>query len=460
MQVTVDDAGPLRKTVTINYSKEEIAAREADKIAQYSSQINLKGFRKGKTPKGLVKKRYGRAIQNEIADELIQNGLRQAMQDNELEPIGPFDDEDRKLEDGLTYVTTFSIKPAVALPEPSSLSLSSEDCSVSDEEVDEELAGFAKRGGDHKELEAGEKLAKDDSITLSGKITSGEGEEVIREIHDLNHLVGAYPLFGKDAAEVEELIAQVGVGEVLEFDTELPERFKPEEWAGKEAHIAVTVQSATRMEAAEIDDEFAKRMGVADVAELKDRVRQSIEQRKQQEQRQQQVEEMTDLLIEQTDFELPEHLFKSMLEENLEGAERTEKEKEEPDAVDKEEIEKNTERFLRRHLIIDAIIREHNIQAERADLDQQLMMAAFQSGRKVEEIEKEITQSGQINQILHEIVEAKAIEFMLSAILGDEAQADGHVHGPDCDHDHEHEDTVDSEEIEEAAAATDDQKSE
>ncbi len=423
MEVSVADAGPLRKTVTIIYTKDEIEAREADKIAQYSSQLNLKGFRKGKTPKGLVKKRYGKAIQNEIADELIQSGMRQAMQENELDPIGPFADEDRSIDNGLTYKTSFDIKPSFELPEPESIEVTKEETEVTDEELQEELDGFAKRGGDHQELTADDKLAKDDSITLSGKITSGD--ETVREIHDLNHLLGGYPLFGKEPDEIVELAEKISVGEALEFDTTLPERFKPEEWAEKEANISVTVQSATRMQPATIDDEFAKRMGVENLEELNDRVRQSIEQRKQQSVRQKQVEEMTDALIEATDFELPENLFNGMLDENIQGAEQAKEQNENAPDVDKDEITKNTEKFLRRHLIIDAIISKYNIQAQRQDLDQQLMMAAFQSGRKVEDIEKEITQNGQINQILHEIVEAKAIEFMLSKILGeDEAAAE------------------------------------
>lgn len=421
MDVSVADAGHLYKTVTINYSSDEIKAREEQKIAQYASQINLKGFRKGKTPRGLVKKRYGDAIINEIADELIQSGMRDAMQEHKLEPIGPFADENRELKDGLSYSASFSIKPEISLPAADAIEIANEAIEVSDDEIQSELDGYAQRAGEHKELEAGEKLAADDSVTLSGKITSGD--EVVREIQDLNHLIGAYPLFGKDAAEIKELAESIGVGEALEFDTTLPERFKPEEWAEKEAHVSVTIQSATRREAAAIDDELAKKLGVEDLETLKNHLKGSVEQRKQQEQRQQQVETMIDALIEQTSFDLPEKLFASMVEENIKGATQAKERNENAPDVDEDEIKTNTERMLRRHIIIDTIIRENNIQASRQDLDQQLMMAAWQSGRKAEDIEKELYESGQIQQVLHEIVEAKAIDFQLSQILGeDEAE--------------------------------------
>ena len=422
MDVSVADAGHLYKTVTINYSSDEIKAREEQKIAQYASQINLKGFRKGKTPKGLVKKRYGDAIMNEIADELIQSGMRDAMQEHKLEPIGPFADENREIKDGLTYSASFSIKPEISLPDADSIEIANEEITVDDDEIQEELNGYAERAGDHKELEAGEKLAADDSVTLSGKITSGD--EVIREIQDLNHLIGAYPLFGKDAEEIKTLAAEVGVGEALEFDTTLPERFKPEEWAEKDAQVSVTIQSATRRSPAEIDDELAKKLGVDDLETLKNHLKGSVEQRKQQAQRQEQVEAMIDALIEQSSFEIPEKLFESMVEENVKGAEAAKERNENAPDVDKDEINQNTERMLRRHILIDTIIRENNIQASRQDLEQQLMMAAWQSGRKAEDIEKELYESGQIQQVLHEIVEAKAIDFQLSQILGEDENED------------------------------------
>lgn len=422
MDVSVADSGHLRKTVTLTYSKDEIKAREEQKIAQYATQINLKGFRKGKTPRSLVKKRFGQAIENEIADELIQNGMRQAMQDNDLEPLGPFSDEDRKLDGGLTYVTSFNVKPEVKLPAFDSIEITNEDIDVTDEELQSELDNFAQRAGETKELEAGEKLAAEDSVTLSGKITSGD--EVVREIQDLNHLIGSYPLFGKEADEVSALAEKIGVGEALEFDTTLPERFKPEEWAEKEAHVSVTIQSATRRSPAEIDDELAKKLGVEDLETLKDHLKGSIEQRKQQDVRQKQVEEMIDGFIAQTDFELPEALLEQMLNDNLQGAEQAKAQNPSAPDVDKDEITKNTERVLRRHLIIDTIIRDNDIQASKADLDQQLMMAAWQSGRKAEEIEKELYENGQIQQVLHEIVEGKAIEFALTQIIGEEETED------------------------------------
>ncbi|NRA38221.1 MAG: trigger factor, partial [Planctomycetes bacterium] len=415
MDISVIDAGPLRKTLTINYSSDELKACENQKITQYSSQMNLKGFRKGKTPKGLVKKRYGKAITEESADELIQKGLSEAMSKESLSPIGPMDDDEKSIDNGITYTTSFDVKPEFDLPDFSSFDLTSEAEPVDDDAVDKELDGFAQRSGEHAELEAEQCLEKDDSITLSGKITAGD--EVVREIHDLNHLIGGYPLFGKKPEEVLELAASVKVGDALEFDTTLPERFKPEEWADKDAHVSVTVQSATRLKVAAIDDEFAKRMGVDSVDELRGRIRDSIDQRQQGELRQKQTDELIDAVIAASDFELPQTLLQNMIDENVQAAELEKERNESAPDVDKDAITENTEKMLRRHIIIDGVISKQDIQAQRSDLDSQLMMAAWQSGRKAEDIEKELHSSGQINQVLHEIVEGKAIEYMLNEAL-------------------------------------------
>lgn len=414
MDISVIDAGPLRKTLTISYSSDELAACEQQKIDKYSSQMNTKGFRKGKTPKSLVKKRYGKAITDESAEELVQKAMRQAMDEKSLKPIGPMSDE-MKIENGISYTSTFDVKPEFELPDFGSFELTSEAEPIDDDAVDKEIATFAERSGEQAELAADDCLQKDDNVTFSGKITAGE--ETVRDIHDLNHLIGGYPLFGKAPEEVLKLTAQTKVGDVLEFDTTLPERFKPEEWADKEAQVSVTVQSATRLTPATVDDEFAKRMGVDSVDELRGRIRDSIDQRQQSELRQKQTEELIDAVIAAAEFDLPETLFKNMIEESVQTAEAAKERNENAPDVDNEKITQDTEKMLRRHIIIDGVIEKNNIQAQRSDLDSQLMMAAWQSGRKAEDIEKELHESGQINQVLQEIVEGKAVEFMLNAAL-------------------------------------------
>ena len=156
-----------------------------------------------------------------------------------------------------------------------------------------ELEDLAKRSGSYTDLGEDDSLVKDDIVTFSGSVKNGD--EVIRDMQDLQHMVGSYPLLGVEAADVAEKVTGMKVGEVLEIDTTLPDSFTPEEFAGKEAHASLTIQSARRMAAAELNDEIAQRFGLKSLDELKERVSGSIEARKQDEVQTAQSEEILGL---------------------------------------------------------------------------------------------------------------------------------------------------------------------
>lgn len=421
MQVTVADAGTLRKQITIVYDQDEVAAREDQLLGRYAQGANMKGFRKGKTPKALLKKRWGEAVTNEAREALLQEAMRSAFEEHGLQPIGPFANDELDTEGGLKQVTSFDIRPEVSLPDASSLSVSVEEAVASDEEIQEELDALANRSGEHVDLGDDTELAKDDVVKLTGKIASGE--ETVREVHDLNHIVGAYPLFGKEPAEVSELVATLKVGGTLAFDTTLPENFKPEEWAGKDAKVEVTIQSAQRMQPAELDDEFAKKLGAESLDELKERITGFIAQRKEDAVHSKQVDELTEALIGATSFELPPALFEAVVKDNLDAAvNQAKQESAEADEAavrsEKEaEVTERVEKDIRRLLILDAIADAENVQATQEDLQQQIAMAAYQTGQKPEDLAKNLQESGRLMEVANDIRQHKALELMLQKVL-------------------------------------------
>ncbi len=421
MQVVISDAGKLRKELTISYTKEELEQRKQSLFDKYASQIKMKGFRNGKVPKSLVKKRFGDSIQAESIDAMVNEGVRKGIIDNDLNPVGQFSEGTPDTSDGLNYATSFDIHPEVSLPSTDVFNITVEDNAVTDEEIAEELEATLRRAGENQDLDADAVLIEDDSVTLIGKITSGD--ETIREITDLRHLLGAYPLFGKDPKEVLELAKDLKTGDSLEFDTTLPEAFKPEEWANKEAHVSVTIQSALRLMPAELNEELLKRFGVENEEDLNARIKESIEGRKTNAAHDQQINELTEQLIEKSTLELPEKMYADMIEASLKDAADKKEGDEELTDDEKAEAEKNVTDYLRRMFILGTIAQENNIETTQEDLQQQIMMAAYRSGQKPEDIAKNLQESGQINQVSAEIREAKSLEFFLGTIIGTDEES-------------------------------------
>jgi trigger factor len=444
MQATISEAGTLRKKVTVTYSQAEVDLRREAVLRKLSGQVKLDGFRPGKSAKALVEKRYGTAAVQQAREELADEGFNQAIKQHQLKPIGPITNESLKAEQGLELVVSFDIKPQVVLPEPSTIVVTKADAVVSDQDLQQALDNLCKRAGTQGPLAEGETIAEDDSVTLTGTV-SVDGKEV-RKLHDFHHLVGGYSLLGTKPEDVIALFKGKAVGAQLSFETTLPKTFSPAEAAEKQAQVVVTIQSAQRQRPAQADEELAKRMGMDDIVALKARLSDQLKQQKEAELHQKQITELTDTLLGKVEVALPPRLLENAVKENLE--QRLKRAKDEGKGADEiaklgDEVKAEVEKGLKRHLIIDAAAEQLQVQVTREDLESQIQMAAMRSNRKPQEIADQLQKSGQVNQVVAEIREAKTLEVLLDRVLGRASAAPlaaaahgeaGHVHGPDCNH--------------------------
>ena len=442
MQVEIADHGTLAKRVSISYTPDEVKSRREQVLRKLGTQVKMPGFRPGKSTVSVMEKRFGAEATARAEDELANEGLNQAVQQHALKPIGPVQAIDSKREQGLRLTFGFEIRPLVTLPDPKSLTLTRDEIQVSDQQVDDAIATMSRRGGQLTALTEGETAQADDSITLTGRVTVGGA--VARELHDFHHLVGAYPLLGKKPDEVLELLKGKAVGATIEFTTSLPTSFTPAEFAGKEAQVAVTLASANRTRPTAIDDELAKKMGLPDLGALKTALRMNIGRNQENQQHQRQLDELTVDLLAKTKVDLPPKLLENLITDRVKAAlaQLEGDQANDADAKAKAEADarKAAEESLKRHIILSTISEQHKVTVTREDLEQQIRMAAQRSGQTPEAISKRLMDSGQINNVVEEIREAKTLEVFLDLALGREVAKQGeecaveHVHGPDCNH--------------------------
>ncbi|TVR12042.1 MAG: trigger factor [Planctomycetota bacterium] len=424
MNITVSDIGTLRKQLTITIPADTLAERRNKLLERYAGSVQLKGFRPGKKPpRALLEKRLGPAVDDEASQNLIEEGFRQGIQENNLKPIGGITTDSSDRNNGITHVVSFEVRPDITLPAPGDIPVTIEDIQASDEDVESELADFAKRAGDYQDITGEEPLAEGDIATLSGSV-SVDGSTV-RDLHDLQHMLGSYPLLGLEPAEVLKTLGEKKVGDEASFTTTLPESFTPEEHVGKEASVAVTIQSARRLTPAPIDEDLAKRLGLESIDELRTRLRDMIQHRKQEELHNKQSDEVMDYLIANCQFDCPELLRESIIKQQ--------REQKGDDATD-EDINAEVDKDLRKHLLIEQIADDLQVEVTRQDVDQQIAMAAYQSGRKPEEVAKQLQESGRIQQVAAEIRSSKALGVFVESVVqahsdtgsdsADEASAD------------------------------------
>ncbi len=429
MQATISDAGTLRKQLTITYSSAEVQARREDVLKRLAGRIKLDGFRPGKTSKGMVERRFGQAATEQVQEDLANEGFHKAIADHRLRPVGPVVNDGVKREEGLVITCSFDVRPEIVLPEPKSLGIVDEAVKADDAEVDKVLGTICRQAGQLVPLGEGQTVAADDSVTLTGTVTVAGAE--VRKLHDFHHMVGGYPLLGKPPADVVAAFADKKVGDVVELTTTLPASFVPKEAAGKEAQIKVTVQTVMRQQAVPADDELAKKMGYADLAQMKDDIRTRLIERLENEKHLRQLDQLTAALLDKVQFQVPPKLLADSIAANVQArVKQAETEGKPADEIEKikAEVPALVEKSLRRFIILDTIAEIHKVEVTNEDLANQIHMAAARTGRKADDIAKQLQQSGQINQVVSEIREAKALEVFLDLALGREAAAAAVAH--------------------------------
>ncbi len=418
MQVEIAAEGTLGKKLSIRWSPDEVRERRGKVLRTLAGKVKLPGFRPGKNPQAVIEKRFGAEATAQTEEELANEGLRQAMDEHKLKPVGPLKTLGTERDNGLALTFAFEVRPPVALPDLKSFELPKEEIAVTPAEIDEFIAGLTRRAGTLSPLAADETLIEDDSVTLTGKVTVGD--VVARELHDFHHLVGGYPLLGTSPEDVITMLKDKTVGAELAFDTTLPDTFAPAEHAGKAAHVSVTIQTANRNRAAALDDAFAKQMGLEDLSKLREAVENSLKSQKDNALHQKQVAALEEQMLAKVEVELPPQLRERMIAERSEAAAR----QAETDKKSAEEIEKAkadavtaTDSGMKRYLILAALSEQLNVTVTREDLQGQIQMAAARSGQTPEVIAKRLQESGQIQQVAEEIREGKTIEALLEKIL-------------------------------------------
>lgn len=422
MQFTVNDTEqPLRKSLTISATIEEVDQRVDELMAKVVPKVNARGFRPGRLAKPVINKRYGPAARKQILDDMLSEGLKNAFSQYQLVPVSPLDITGHDETNGHSITVAFDIRPPFTVPPVHEFSLPVSDTTVHPGEVDAELDHLAKRLGSQAPISSDAAIQENDLITLTGTIAGTDGQKV-RDIHDHRHLLGAYPLFGKSTAEAVSLFSGHRIGDVVRFPTRLPEPFDLPAWAGKDAQIEVTIQAADRVTPIVINDALAKNLGTASLDELKDRIHQQISQNRQDMAFQQACDAVLDQLLTRVVFQVPPHHLGVLIAANLNRIIAARKQQEPgldetaARAAEEPRVRTEVERLLRRSMILDVVAERYEVKTTEQDIQQQILLAARSSGRKPEEIAEQLKDQQQLQAVVQDIRQHKALAVLIDAI--------------------------------------------
>jgi trigger factor len=313
MQVTETLNLGLKRGFTVVVPEPELAVKREKRLAELGRTMQIPGFRPGKVPMSLVRKRYGSAVHAEVAEGAIneasdklfaERGLRPAMQPK-LEVTKPGEGSD------LEFTVEMELLPDITIPGLADIVLKRPVAEVTDAAVDEALAKLADQRKSFEPVEEPRAAAKGEQLTVDfiGRI---DGEAFAGGTAQDVPVIIAGEGFIPGFAEQMEGMAP---GETKTITVNFPEDYGAKDLAGKQAEFEITAKSLAVAKIAEINDEFAKSLGVESLDDLKKTVTEQIAKEYAQMTRLKLKRGLLDALSERADFEAPQSLVEAEFNE-------------------------------------------------------------------------------------------------------------------------------------------------
>ncbi len=448
MQITETSSEELKREYKIVVGAEDIEDKVTAKLNDLGKTITLPGFRPGKVPVSLLRKRFGKSVMGEVLEEAVTASSQQAIQDNSLTPALQPKIEVTKFEEGsdLEYTMAVEIMPAIEMPDFGAIELERLVLSAGDEEVEEALERMAEQQKTFETV-AGDAAAGDKDAVLidfKGTIDGEEFEGGAAEGH-LLELGG-----GRFIPGFEEQLVGTKAGDKKNVDITFPEDYSAADLASKAAVFAVEVKEVRVAKSAPIDDELAKRMGLEDLAALKDAVKGQIAKEYADIARDRLKRGLLDSLSEAQNFGVPEGMVDQELEAILEQfrslGERNELEEEDKDKSEeelREEYRPIAERRIRLGLLLGRVGETNNIIVN----DDEVSRALTENARRYPGRERQVIEFYQSNpqamaQLKAPLFEDKVVDFILElasvserSVTRDELMQDPEQEGAESDSD-------------------------
>ncbi len=422
MQVTETLNTGLKRGFTIVVPEPELAEKREKRLAELSRTMQMPGFRPGKVPMSMVKKRYGSAVAAEIAENAInessdrllsERGLRPAMQPK-LEVKQPGQNSD------LEFTVELEVLPEIVLPGLADIALTKPVATVTDEAVEKALANLAAQRQTFEAVEEPRPAVKGEQLTVDfvGKV----GDEAFAggTASDVAVIVAGDGFIPGFADQMEGM----SPGESRTINVTFPENYGSKELAGKDATFDITAKSLAVAKTPEIDEDFAKSLGVESLEELRKTLTQQIEREYAGMTRMKLKRALLDALAERADFTAPESLvdaefaeiWRQVEQEKAAGRADPEDAAKDDDTL-RAEYRAIADRRVRLGLLVAEIGRGNNI----AVTDQELQRAMFNEAMRYRDQAMQVVEffrknPRELERFRGPIFEDKVVDYLLNSV--------------------------------------------
>ncbi|WP_455373753.1 trigger factor [Limibacillus halophilus] len=418
MQVQELSAEGLKREFSVTISAKDIDEKVENRLEEVGKTVRMPGFRPGKVPLSLLKKRYGQAVMGEVLEQAVNDGSRQALDERGLRPAMQPKIEVTKFEEGadLEFKMEIELLPDFKPMDFASLELERVSVEVPDSEVMEAVENLARNYRDTKPLEKDRPAKKGDVLVIDfdGSVDGEKLPGMAGQDHSLelgsNRFVEGF----------EDQLIGAEKGDEKTVTVTFPKEYMNDQLAGREAVFEVKVKDIQEAVPQPIDDELAKKFGEESLETLKGRVREQIAGEYAGVTRSRLKRELLDKLAEAHDFPVPGGMLESEFEV-IWGQVEQDREKGQLDPEDADKDEETlkaeyrdiAERRVRLGLLLSEVGRINAIEVTQDELNRALLQEVQRHPGQEREVFEFFQKNPEaMNNLRAPVFEEKVIDFI------------------------------------------------
>jgi trigger factor len=436
----VDYKGECAYEVGVSIPPANLKKQASEVFDELKDEAQVPGFRRGKVPRKLLERKFGKHVRGEVMEKLVSAAFRKLVKDQDLRPIslpdieGLEDLKELPEDSSLDFTLKFEVAPRCELGQYRGIEVDRPVLKIDDQDIDEAIDELRGRHATYEAL-ADAEAAEGDQVIIDFHGTI-EGEDFPgNKAENYPYIVGSKRFFGA----FEEALVGAKAGAELTADVPFPDDYA-EHLAGKTANFKIKVNEVKRKSMPEANDEFAKDAGHESMQEMREKIANDLREGAMQQSNTIAERRAMDTIVEASTFELPKSMLDSVAKEYYEQETRRLMSLRMP-ASKIEEMEEDLRKAAQDHAVreikgyvaVNEIADAEGVAVTEEDFEQEAESIAQRTGAEMQLIQKFLTQSDQHDEYAGRIFRRKAM-----AVVMDNAKiTDSEVTRDELDEEHD-----------------------
>ena len=404
LEITTKKSEGGARHLEVRVPAETVADAEDKAARRYATKLRLPGFRPGKAPAAIVRKRFGPAIREEALNSLLNEAYKEVLEREKIQPAGQPRVEHVHFDEGqpLTFELHVEVRPEIVLARTSGFRVQRNRRAVSDDQVRDQIEHLRDQRATWTPVE--EKALPGDLVSV--ELATADETGAMPEPKHYQVVLGA----GQAIPGVEEVIMEAAPGETLERPVRWPEDFPDETERGTTKAVRVKLVDVKRKQVPELGDAFAREVGDFDSLDaLNKTVREDLDRHADRDADAEVRQRLVDDIISANPFDIPRSWVDQMVEAYIEADQVPEDERERF----RGEFRAVAERQVRRDLVIETIAEKENLKATESDIDARVAEVAEKRNADPGQVYASLQKAGRIRELERNITEDKVFGWLM-----------------------------------------------